>query len=120
MAFPKLPSQLSWSPPIDNSPPFTKLFLSAPNPFQFVLFQMNAKYLFCRKGKKRSKAAANAENLDSKEILESSFEKEKKVEVEEDEDKENLAAENLFGDPEVRGEDDEEDGKEEQQAVVSC
>ena len=64
---------------------------------------MNAKYLFCRKGKKRSKAAANAENLDSKEILESSFEKEKKVEVEEDEDEENLAAENLFGDPEVRG-----------------
>ena len=41
---------------------------------------MNAKYLFCRKGKKRSKAAANAENLDSKEILESSFEREKKAE----------------------------------------
>ena len=81
---------------------------------------MNAKYLFCRKGKKRSKAAANAENLDSKEILESSFEREKKAEVEEDEDKENLAAENLFGDPEVREGDEEEDGKEEQQAVVSC
>ena len=50
--------------------------------------------------------------------MESSFEKEKKSEIEEDEDKENLAAENLFGDPQVRGED-EEDGKEEQQAVVS-
>ena len=37
---------------------------------------------------------------------------------EEDEDKENLAAENLFGDPEVRGEEDE-DNKEEPQAVVS-
>ena len=52
--------------------------------------------------------------------MESSFEKEKKSEIEEDEDKENLAAENLFGDPEVRGEDEEEEGKEEQQAVVSC
>ena len=51
--------------------------------------------------------------------MESNFEKEKKTE-EEDEDKENLAAENLFGDPEVRGEDEDEDGKEEQQAVVSC
>ena len=82
---------------------------------------MSWKIFFCRKGKKRSKAAANAENFDSKEILESSFEKEKKAEeVEEDEDKENLAAENLFGDPEVRGEDEEEDGKEEPQAVVSC
>ena len=73
--------------------------------------------MLCRKGKKRSKAAANEENLDSKEILETNFEKEKKAE-EEEEDKENLAAENLFGDPQVRGED-EEDGKEEQQAVVS-
>jgi len=71
-----------------------------------------------RKGKKRSKAAANAENSESKEILESNFEKEKKTE-EEDEDKENLAAENLFGDPEVRGEDEDEDGKEEQQAVYN-
>ena len=71
-----------------------------------------------RKGKKRSKATANAENLDSKDILETSLDKEKKCE--EDEDKENLAAENLFGDPEVRGEDEEENGKEEQQAVVSC
>ena len=52
--------------------------------------------------------------------MESSFEKEKKSEIEEDEDKENLAAENLFGDPEVRGEGEEEEGKEEQQAVVSC
>ena len=51
--------------------------------------------------------------------MQSNFEKEKKTE-EEDEDKENLAAENLFGDPEVRGEDEDEDGKEEQQAVVSC
>ena len=74
--------------------------------------------VFFRKGKKRSKATANAENLDSKDILETSLDKEKKCE--EDEDKENLAAENLFGDPEVRGEDEEEDGKEEQQAVVSC
>ena len=51
--------------------------------------------------------------------METSLDKEKKCE-EDDEDKENLAAENLFGDPEVRGEDEEEDGKEEQQAVVSC
>ena len=49
--------------------------------------------------------------------MESNFEKEKKAE-EEEEDKENLAAENLFGDPQVRGED-EEDVKEEHQAVVS-
>ena len=80
---------------------------------------MNELTKIYRKGKKRSKAAANAESSESKEILESNFEKEKKTE-EEDEDKENLAAENLFGDPEVRGEDEDEDGKEEQQAVVSC
>ena len=54
--------------------------------------------------------------------MESNSTKEKRVvevvEQEEDEDKENLAAENLFGDPEVRGEEDE-DNKEEPQAVVS-
>jgi len=71
-----------------------------------------------RKGKKRSKA-----NADSKEILESNSTKEKRVvevveQDEEDEDKENLAAENLFGDPEVRGEEDE-DNKEEPQAVYN-
>ena len=55
--------------------------------------------------------------------MESNSTKEKRVvevveQDEEDEDKENLAAENLFGDPEVRGEEDE-DNKEEPQAVVS-
>ena len=55
--------------------------------------------------------------------METNSTKEKRVvevveQDEEDEDKENLAAENLFGDPEVRGEEDE-DNKEEPQAVVS-
>ena len=55
--------------------------------------------------------------------MESNSTKEKRVvevveQDEEVEDKENLAAENLFGDPEVRGEEDE-DNKEEPQAVVS-
>ena len=55
--------------------------------------------------------------------METNSTKEKRVvevveQDEEDEDKENLAAENLFGDPEVRG-DEDEDNKEEPQAVVS-